>query len=98
MAADTFREKFQTLPTDWVRAAAAFEDAAAALEPDSTTTFTATTIRKPPDTSLSTLWALRRHPTRMPTSQILTHGQILLGFPPAPKSTRENWITCSIRM
>ncbi|SCD44720.1 hypothetical protein GA0115239_101914 [Streptomyces sp. BpilaLS-43] len=32
MAADTFREKFQTLPTDWVRAAAAFEDAAAALE------------------------------------------------------------------
>ncbi|MFF1463787.1 putative T7SS-secreted protein [Streptomyces sp. NPDC058330] len=32
VAADTFREKFQTLPTDWVRAAAAFEDAAAALE------------------------------------------------------------------
>ncbi|MDT0426820.1 putative T7SS-secreted protein [Streptomyces salyersiae] len=32
VAADTFREKFQTLPTDWVRAAAAFEDAATALE------------------------------------------------------------------
>ncbi|QNE78371.1 type IV secretion protein Rhs [Streptomyces finlayi] len=32
VAADTFREKFQTLPTDWVRAAAAFEDAASALE------------------------------------------------------------------
>ncbi|MFC9243519.1 putative T7SS-secreted protein [Streptomyces sp. NPDC057136] len=32
VAADTFREKFQTLPTDWLRAAAAFEDAAAALE------------------------------------------------------------------
>ncbi|MDX3065515.1 putative T7SS-secreted protein [Streptomyces clavifer] len=32
VAADTFREKFQTLPTDWLRAADAFEDAAAALE------------------------------------------------------------------
>lgn len=31
-AADAFRAKFQTLPTDWVRAADAFEDAAAALE------------------------------------------------------------------
>lgn len=32
VAADTFREKFSTLPTDWVRAADAFEDAAAALD------------------------------------------------------------------
>ncbi|MGW8885407.1 putative T7SS-secreted protein [Streptomyces sp. NPDC055749] len=32
VAADTFREKFQTLPTDWLRAADAFEDAAKALE------------------------------------------------------------------
>ncbi|MDQ1009869.1 RHS repeat-associated protein [Streptomyces sp. V4I23] len=31
-AATTFREKFQTLPTDWLRAADAFEDAAKALE------------------------------------------------------------------
>ncbi|MFK4224076.1 putative T7SS-secreted protein [Streptomyces sp. NPDC019890] len=31
-AADTFREKFQTLPTDWLHAADAFEDAAKALE------------------------------------------------------------------
>ncbi|MBL1287320.1 RHS repeat protein [Streptomyces sp. For3] len=31
-AADAFRAKFQTLPTDWVRAADAFEDAAKALE------------------------------------------------------------------
>jgi RHS repeat-associated protein len=31
-AADTFREKFSTLPTDWLRAADAFEDAARALE------------------------------------------------------------------
>ncbi|GGT34555.1 hypothetical protein GCM10010207_38250 [Streptomyces atratus] len=31
-AADAFREKFQTLPTDWLRAADAFEDAATALE------------------------------------------------------------------
>ncbi|MFD5779812.1 putative T7SS-secreted protein [Streptomyces sp. NPDC126933] len=31
-AADAFREKFQTLPTDWLRAADAFEDAAKALE------------------------------------------------------------------
>ncbi|HEY9438448.1 MAG TPA: type IV secretion protein Rhs, partial [Streptomyces sp.] len=31
-AADTFREKFRTLPTDWLRAADAFEDAATALE------------------------------------------------------------------
>ncbi|MFD3437530.1 putative T7SS-secreted protein [Streptomyces sp. NPDC058685] len=31
-AANTFREKFQTLPTDWLRAADAFEDAAKALE------------------------------------------------------------------
>jgi uncharacterized protein YukE len=31
-AADTFREKFSTLPTDWLRAADAFEDAAKALE------------------------------------------------------------------
>ncbi|MFE3139753.1 putative T7SS-secreted protein [Streptomyces scopuliridis] len=30
--ADAFREKFQTLPTDWLRAADAFEDAAKALE------------------------------------------------------------------
>ncbi|MEV7238768.1 putative T7SS-secreted protein [Streptomyces sp. NPDC051020] len=32
VAADAFREKFQTLPTDWLRAADAFEDAAKALE------------------------------------------------------------------
>ncbi|WP_424921290.1 putative T7SS-secreted protein [Streptomyces sp. wa1] len=31
-AADAFRAKFQTLPTDWLRAADAFEDAAKALE------------------------------------------------------------------
>ncbi|WP_405399465.1 putative T7SS-secreted protein [Streptomyces microflavus] len=31
-AADTFRTKFQALPTDWLRAADAFEDAAKALE------------------------------------------------------------------
>ncbi|MER5363428.1 putative T7SS-secreted protein, partial [Streptomyces sp. NPDC002785] len=31
-AADTFRAKFETLPTDWLRAADAFEDAATALE------------------------------------------------------------------
>ncbi|MEU4492994.1 putative T7SS-secreted protein [Streptomyces sp. NPDC023998] len=31
-AADTFREKFQTLPTDWLHAADAFENAAKALE------------------------------------------------------------------
>ncbi|MEU6838596.1 putative T7SS-secreted protein [Streptomyces rubiginosohelvolus] len=31
-AADTFRAKFSTLPTDWLRAADAFEDAAKALE------------------------------------------------------------------
>ncbi|MFF9567459.1 putative T7SS-secreted protein [Streptomyces sp. NPDC014685] len=31
-AADAFREKFRTLPTDWLRAADAFEDAARALE------------------------------------------------------------------
>ncbi|MFF3246481.1 putative T7SS-secreted protein [Streptomyces sp. NPDC002870] len=31
-AATTFREKFQTLPTDWLHAADAFEDAAKALE------------------------------------------------------------------
>ncbi|MGW0704345.1 putative T7SS-secreted protein, partial [Streptomyces sp. NPDC002867] len=31
-AATAFREKFQTLPTDWLRAADAFEDAAKALE------------------------------------------------------------------
>ncbi|MER7106238.1 putative T7SS-secreted protein [Streptomyces sp. NPDC000229] len=31
-AANTFREKFQTLPTDWLRAADAFEAAAKALE------------------------------------------------------------------
>lgn len=31
-AADTFREKFSTLPTDWLHAADAFEDAAKALE------------------------------------------------------------------
>ncbi|WP_433571641.1 putative T7SS-secreted protein [Streptomyces sp. CA-251247] len=31
-AASTFREKFQTLPTDWLHAADAFEDAAKALE------------------------------------------------------------------
>ncbi|MEU7026456.1 putative T7SS-secreted protein [Streptomyces sp. NPDC046275] len=31
-AADTFREKFQTLPTDWLHAADAMEDAAKALE------------------------------------------------------------------
>ncbi|MFJ8885943.1 putative T7SS-secreted protein [Streptomyces sp. NPDC102402] len=31
-AADAFRAKFQTLPTDWLRAAGAFEDAAKALE------------------------------------------------------------------
>ncbi|MGA6172477.1 putative T7SS-secreted protein [Streptomyces sp. NPDC012600] len=31
-AADAFRRKFQTLPTDWLRAADAFEDAAKALE------------------------------------------------------------------
>lgn len=31
-AADAFRAKFETLPTDWLRAADAFEDAAAALE------------------------------------------------------------------
>ncbi|MEW2635555.1 putative T7SS-secreted protein [Streptomyces sp. NPDC048389] len=31
-AADTFRGKFSTLPTDWLRAADAFEDAADALE------------------------------------------------------------------
>ncbi|TQK45214.1 RHS repeat-associated protein [Streptomyces sp. SLBN-118] len=31
-AANAFREKFQTLPTDWLRAADAFEDAAKALE------------------------------------------------------------------
>ncbi|WP_442806721.1 WXG100 family type VII secretion target [Streptomyces sp. NBC_01750] len=31
-AADTFRDEFQTLPTDWLYAADAFEDAAKALE------------------------------------------------------------------
>ncbi|MFJ9918950.1 putative T7SS-secreted protein [Streptomyces rubiginosohelvolus] len=31
-AADTFRAKFSTLPTDWLRAADSFEDAAKALE------------------------------------------------------------------
>ncbi|MEU9763250.1 putative T7SS-secreted protein [Streptomyces sp. NPDC047987] len=31
-AADAFRRKFETLPTDWLRAADAFEDAAGALE------------------------------------------------------------------
>ncbi|MFD5030129.1 putative T7SS-secreted protein [Streptomyces sp. NPDC058405] len=31
-AADAFRAKFETLPTDWLRAADAFEDAAKALE------------------------------------------------------------------
>ncbi|WP_406304448.1 DUF6531 domain-containing protein [Streptomyces sp. NBC_00885] len=31
-AAEAFREKFQTLPTDWLHAADAFEDAAKALE------------------------------------------------------------------
>ncbi|MFJ1618522.1 putative T7SS-secreted protein [Streptomyces sp. NPDC088251] len=31
-AADAFRAKFETLPTDWLRAADAFEDAARALE------------------------------------------------------------------
>ncbi|MEU1277812.1 putative T7SS-secreted protein [Streptomyces sp. NPDC005805] len=31
-AADTFRERFRPLPTDWLRAADAFEDAAKALE------------------------------------------------------------------
>ncbi|MFD9218633.1 putative T7SS-secreted protein [Streptomyces sp. NPDC060064] len=31
-AADAFRKKFQTLPTDWLHAADAFEDAAKALE------------------------------------------------------------------
>ncbi|MFF3955109.1 putative T7SS-secreted protein [Streptomyces sp. NPDC001890] len=31
-AADTFRKYFETLPTDWLRAADAFEDAARALE------------------------------------------------------------------
>ncbi|MEE1808465.1 putative T7SS-secreted protein [Streptomyces sp. BE133] len=31
-AADAFRTKFETLPTDWLRAADAFEDAAKALE------------------------------------------------------------------
>lgn len=31
-AADAFRAKFETLPTDWLRAADAFEDAAGALE------------------------------------------------------------------
>lgn len=31
-AANTFREKFQTLPTDWLHAADAFDDAAKALE------------------------------------------------------------------
>ncbi|WP_405928424.1 DUF6531 domain-containing protein [Streptomyces griseus] len=36
-AADTFRDKFQTLPTDWLRAADAFEDAAKALETYSST-------------------------------------------------------------
>lgn len=36
-AADTFRGKFQTLPTDWLRAADAFEDAAKALETYSST-------------------------------------------------------------
>ncbi|MCX4970203.1 DUF6531 domain-containing protein [Streptomyces sp. NBC_00654] len=32
VAADTFRAKFETLPTDWLRAADAFEDAATAME------------------------------------------------------------------
>ncbi|MFF3734299.1 putative T7SS-secreted protein [Streptomyces sp. NPDC002476] len=32
VAADAFRRKFETLPTDWLRAADAFEDAAGALE------------------------------------------------------------------
>ncbi|MFF9072395.1 putative T7SS-secreted protein [Streptomyces sp. NPDC014872] len=32
VAADAFRKKFETLPTDWLRAADAFEDAAGALE------------------------------------------------------------------
>ncbi|MFD9476779.1 putative T7SS-secreted protein [Streptomyces nojiriensis] len=36
-AADTFREKFQTLPTDWLHAADAFEGAAKALETYATT-------------------------------------------------------------
>ncbi|MET9768630.1 putative T7SS-secreted protein [Streptomyces sp. NPDC006415] len=36
-AAETFRAKFQTLPTDWLRAADAFEDAAKALETYSST-------------------------------------------------------------
>ncbi|MFE2497657.1 WXG100 family type VII secretion target [Streptomyces scopuliridis] len=36
-AADAFRDTFQTLPTDWLRAADAFEDAAKALEAYATT-------------------------------------------------------------
>lgn len=36
-AANAFREKFQTLPTDWLHAADAFEDAAKALETYATT-------------------------------------------------------------
>ncbi|MFF5274067.1 putative T7SS-secreted protein [Streptomyces sp. NPDC000133] len=36
-AADAFREKFTTLPTDWLRAADAFDDAAGALEAYATT-------------------------------------------------------------
>ncbi|GGT45980.1 hypothetical protein GCM10010271_57640 [Streptomyces kurssanovii] len=40
-AADTFREKFDTLPKDWLRAADAFEDAAKALETYSTAVVTA---------------------------------------------------------
>ncbi|MFD5058155.1 putative T7SS-secreted protein [Streptomyces sp. NPDC058394] len=36
-AADGFREKFTTLPTDWMRAADAFDDAAKALEAYATT-------------------------------------------------------------
>ncbi|MFJ6370807.1 putative T7SS-secreted protein [Streptomyces virginiae] len=36
-AADSFREKFQTLPTDWLHAADAFEGAAKALETYATT-------------------------------------------------------------
>ncbi|MFF3321541.1 putative T7SS-secreted protein [Streptomyces sp. NPDC002889] len=40
-AANTFREKFQTLPTDWLHAADAFEAAAKALETYSTAITTA---------------------------------------------------------
>ncbi|MGW9068647.1 putative T7SS-secreted protein [Streptomyces yangpuensis] len=40
-AADSFRENFQTLPTDWLHAADAFENAAKALETYSTAVTTA---------------------------------------------------------